>query len=33
LRGTIDPDGNRIRARLQLSSEQGERVVDLRREP
>ena len=33
LRGTIDPDGNRIRARLWLNSEQGERVVDLRREP
>ena len=33
LRGTIDPDGNRIRARLWLKSEQGERVVDLRREP
>jgi hypothetical protein len=33
LRGTIDPDGNRIRARLSLKSEQGERVVDLRREP
>jgi len=32
LRGTIDPDGNRIRARLFLNSEQGERVVDLRRE-
>jgi hypothetical protein len=33
LRGVIDPDGNRIRARLWLNSEQGERVVDLRREP
>jgi hypothetical protein len=33
LRGTIDPDGKRIRARLWLNSEQGERVVDLRREP
>jgi hypothetical protein len=33
LRGTIDPDGRRIRARLSLNSEQGERVVDLRREP
>ena len=33
LRGTIDPDGNRIRGRLWLNSEQGERVVDLRREP
>ena len=33
LRGTIDPDGKRIRARLSLNSEQGERVVDLRREP
>ena len=33
LRGAIDPDGNRIRARLWLNSEQGERVVDLRREP
>ena len=33
LRGTIDPDGRRIRARLWLNSEQGERVVDLRREP
>ena len=33
LRGTIDPDGNRIRGRLWLDSEQGERVVDLRREP
>ena len=33
LRGTIDPDGSRIRARLWLNSEQGERVVDLRREP
>jgi hypothetical protein len=33
LRGTIDPDGNRIRARLWLNSEQAERVVDLRREP
>jgi hypothetical protein len=33
LRGTIDPDGNRIRARLLLNGEQGERVVDLRRGP
>jgi hypothetical protein len=33
LRGAIDPDGNRIRARLWLNSEQTERVVDLRREP
>ncbi|HEY4956580.1 MAG TPA: hypothetical protein VII31_02120, partial [Caldimonas sp.] len=33
LRGAIDPDGKRIRARLWLNSEQGERVVDLRREP
>jgi hypothetical protein len=33
LRGTIDPDGKRIRCRLWLNSEQGERVVDLRREP
>jgi hypothetical protein len=33
LRGTIDADGNRIRARLWLNSEQGERVVDLRRGP
>jgi TIR domain-containing protein len=33
LRGTLDPDGKRIRARLWLNSEQGERVVDLRREP
>jgi len=33
LRGTIDPDGNRIRGRLWLNSERGERVVDLRREP
>lgn len=33
LRGTVDPDGKRIRARLWLNSEQGERVVDLRREP
>ncbi len=33
LRGTIDPDGNRIRGRLWLNSEQAERVVDLRREP
>jgi hypothetical protein len=33
LRGTIDPDGMRIRGRLWLNSEQGERVVDLRREP
>ena len=33
LRGTIDPDGKRIRARLWLKSEQGERVVDLRRGP
>jgi TIR domain len=33
LRGTIDPDGKRIRARLWLNSERGERVVDLRREP
>ena len=33
LRGTIDPDGNRIRGRLWLNSEGGERVVDLRREP
>jgi hypothetical protein len=32
LRGAIDPDGNRIRARLWLNSEQAERVVDLRRE-
>jgi hypothetical protein len=33
LRGAIDPDGKRIRARLWLNSEQTERVVDLRREP
>jgi len=33
LRGAIDPDGNRIRGRLWLNSEQTERVVDLRREP
>lgn len=33
LRGAIDPDGNRIRARLWLKSERSERVVDLRREP
>jgi len=33
LRGAIDPDGNRIRARLWLNGEQGERFVDLRREP
>jgi TIR domain len=33
LRGAIDPDGKRIRCRLWLNSEQGERVVDLRREP
>jgi hypothetical protein len=33
LRGAIDPDGNRIRGRLWLNSEQAERVVDLRREP
>ena len=33
LRGTIDSDGSRIRARLWLNSEQGERVVDLRRQP
>jgi hypothetical protein len=33
LRGVIDPDGKRIRARLWLNSERGERVVDLRREP
>jgi len=33
LRGTIDPDAKRIRGRLWLNSEQGERVVDLRREP
>jgi hypothetical protein len=33
LRGAIDPDGNRIRGRLWLNSERGERVVDLRREP
>jgi hypothetical protein len=33
LRGAIDPDGKRIRGRLWLNSEQGERVVDLRREP
>ena len=33
LRGTIDPDGQRIRARLWLNSEQAERGVDLRREP
>jgi hypothetical protein len=33
LRGAIDPDANRIRARLWLNSEQSERVVDLRREP
>jgi len=31
LRGAIDPDGNRIRGRLWLNSEQAERVVDLRR--
>ena len=33
LRGVIDPDSKRIRGRLWLNSEQGERVVDLRREP
>jgi hypothetical protein len=33
LRGAIDPDGKRIRGRLWLNSERGERVVDLRREP
>ncbi len=33
LRGAIDPDGKRIRGRLWLKSERGERVVDLRREP
>jgi len=33
LRGTVEPDARRIRARLWLNSEQGERVVDLRREP
>jgi hypothetical protein len=33
MRGTIDPDGKRIRGRLWLNSEQGERVLDLRREP
>ncbi len=33
LRGTVDPDGQRIRARLSMNSEQGERMVDLRREP
>jgi len=33
LRGAIDADGNRIRALLWLNSEQGERIVDLRREP
>jgi hypothetical protein len=33
LRGAIDPDSKRIRGRLWLNSEQGERVVDLRREP
>jgi hypothetical protein len=33
LRGTVDPDRQRIRARLWMNSEQGERVVDLRREP
>ncbi|MEO8309954.1 MAG: toll/interleukin-1 receptor domain-containing protein [Caldimonas sp.] len=33
LRGTVDADGKRIRARLWLNSEQGERIVDLRREP
>ena len=33
LRGAIDPDGKRIRGRLWLNSEHGERVVDLRREP
>ncbi len=32
-RGTIDPDGNRIRGRLWLKSEQGERVLELRPEP
>ena len=32
LRGAIDPDGDRIRAKLWLNSEQAERVVDLRRE-
>jgi hypothetical protein len=33
LRGTVDPDRQRIRAHLWMNSEQGERVVDLRREP
>jgi hypothetical protein len=33
LRGTVEPDGQRIRARLWMNSEQGERMVDLRREP
>jgi len=33
LRGTIEPDRQRIRARLWMNSEQGERMVDLRREP
>ena len=33
LRGTIDPDDQRIRGRLWLNSEQAERVIDLRREP
>ena len=33
LRGTVEPDRQRIRARLWMNSEQGERMVDLRREP
>jgi hypothetical protein len=33
LRVVIEPDGKRLRGRLFLNSERGERVVDLRREP
>ena len=33
LRAVFEPDGKRLRGRLFLNSERGERFVDLRREP
>ncbi len=33
LRGTVDPDDRHIRGKLWINSEQGERFVDLRRQP
>lgn len=33
LRGTVDPDDQHIRGKLWINSEQGERFIDLRRQP